>query len=98
MTSEIHLDDDRKSLLEESGHLLVIGGPGSGKTTIATLKAGRIFDDGLLLPEQRVIFLSFARPTVSRVFQSIQENKTYLSPDAKKHIQVETYPSFFGKS
>ena len=39
---EIVLDEERTRLMSTAGHLLVMGGPGSGKTTIALLKAGNI--------------------------------------------------------
>ena len=36
----MHLDETRRAILGADGHLLIQGGPGSGKTTIALLKAG----------------------------------------------------------
>ena len=35
------LCEQRNRILDEDGHMLVVGGPGSGKTTIALLKARR---------------------------------------------------------
>jgi DNA helicase II / ATP-dependent DNA helicase PcrA len=35
---DLKLCDQRKALLGAGGHLLVLGGPGSGKTTIALVK------------------------------------------------------------
>ena len=34
--------EKQKAILAQNDHLLVTGGPGSGKTTIAILKAGKI--------------------------------------------------------
>jgi len=93
--SKIDIDEKREKLLQQEGNILVTGGPGSGKTTISILKASRIIEDQSLEKEQKIIFLSFARPTVARVFQAIQENKGFLSDDAKKSLQVDTYHSFF---
>ncbi len=76
-----------------SGHLLVTGGPGSGKTTVSILKAAKIARESLP-PESRVLFLSFARATVSRVLEAIDEERQ-ISPAEKKRIEVETYHSFF---
>ena len=36
------LCDKRRAILDSAGHMLVLGGPGSGKTTIALLKARRM--------------------------------------------------------
>lgn len=73
--------------------MLVLGGPGSGKTTVSILKAGQIVKKGLK-SGQRVLFLSFARATVSRVLEAIDDDDE-ISPDVKRHIEVDTYHAFF---
>jgi DNA helicase II / ATP-dependent DNA helicase PcrA len=87
------LTDGQRRVLDAKGHLLVVGGPGSGKTTISILKAAQIAEQDLRLG-QSVLFLSFARATVSRVVESI-EHEQQIPSEQKKHIQVETYHSFF---
>ena len=57
-------------IMDAAGHLLVTGGPGSGKTTVAILKAAQ-FAEFDLQPGQKILFLSFARATVSRVVEAI---------------------------
>ncbi len=79
--------------MNASGHLLVTGGPGSGKTTVSILKAAKLARESLP-PEARVLFLSFARATVSRVLEAIDEERQ-ISPAEKKWIEVDTYHSFF---
>jgi DNA helicase-2/ATP-dependent DNA helicase PcrA len=79
--------------MNASGHLLVSGGPGSGKTTVSILKAAKLARESLP-PEARVLFLSFARATVSRVLEAIDEERQ-ISPAEKKWIEVDTYHSFF---
>lgn len=89
----LDLTEQQKRVLEQDGHLLVTGGPGSGKTTVSILKAANIAEDQLR-SEQKVLFLSFARATVSRVLEAIEQEKA-ISPRLKKLIEVDTYHSFF---
>ncbi|MBA3022662.1 MAG: ATP-dependent helicase [Gammaproteobacteria bacterium] len=80
-------------IMDAAGHLLVTGGPGSGKTTVAILKAAQ-FAECDLLPGQKILFLSFARATVSRVVEAI-EYEQHIPREQKRRIDVETYHSFF---
>jgi DNA helicase-2/ATP-dependent DNA helicase PcrA len=90
---QIQNSDGLEKIMAASGHLLVTGGPGSGKTTASILKAAQIAEHDLH-PGQRVLFLSFARATVSRVIEAIEyEHK--IPPEQKRRIDVETYHSFF---
>jgi DNA helicase II / ATP-dependent DNA helicase PcrA len=89
----MQLTEKQRDILAARGHLLVTGGPGSGKTTIAILKAAQIAASGLR-PNQQILFLSFARATVSRVVEAI-EHEQKLPRDERRHIEVETYHSFF---
>ena len=59
------LSDKKKDILAHDGHMLVTGGPGSGKTTISIIKAD-IVVSAALRPGQKVLFLSFARASVAR--------------------------------
>src|SRR5262245_33340675 len=89
----IGLTDVQKGIMQAGGHLLVTGGPGSGKTTIAILKAAEI-SGNVLRPSQSVLFLSFARATVARILEAIEEENAIL-PDVKRRIEVDTYHAFF---
>lgn len=89
----VDLTPDQKGVLTAEGHQLVVGGPGSGKTTVSILKAAKIAREKLR-PGQRILFLSFARATVSRVFEAIDEERSVTRED-KKRIEVDTYHSFF---
>jgi DNA helicase-2/ATP-dependent DNA helicase PcrA len=86
------LSEKQKEILEAEGHLLVIGGPGSGKTTVSIIKAAKVAAS--LRPSQEVLFLSFARATISRVIEAI-ENEHDIPKAIKSRINVETYHSFF---
>lgn len=87
------LTDKQRHVLRVEGHALVKGGPGSGKTTVSILKAGTIVRQRLRRP-QRVLFLSFARATVSRVLEAIDE-ASELSREIRRQIEVDTYHAFF---
>lgn len=88
---QLHEDVKRQTILKADGHLLIMGGPGSGKTTIALFKAKQIAESKKLKEGQKVLFLSFARATISRV----EEQAGTLIPTClKKQIEMNTYHGF----
>jgi len=89
----MQLTEKQREIMAATAHLLVTGGPGSGKTTISILKAAQIAERNLR-PGQKTLFLSFARATVSRVVEAI-EYEQQLPREQKRRIDVETYHSFF---
>lgn len=89
----MRLTENQLEVMEADGHLLVTGGPGSGKTTVSILKAAAIAEHQLR-PGQKILFLSFARATVSRVVAAIEYEQKIPSTQ-KRRIDVETYHSFF---
>jgi DNA helicase-2/ATP-dependent DNA helicase PcrA len=74
-----------------NSHILVTGGPGSGKTTLALLKGNHRLQAGLR-PGESILFLSFSRAAVARIREAsqLQLNKT-----ANKLLSIQTYHSFF---
>ena len=82
---------ERESVLDASGPVLVTGGPGSGKTTIALAKAQRVIEAGLT-PGQSVLFLSFSRAAVARV---IEASKSQLPKALQSKLSIQTFHSFF---
>jgi len=82
---------ERQKLLDCDGHAMVMGGPGSGKTTIALKKALVRIEKGLE-PGQSVLFLSFSRAAVARILQA---SRLQLSRDNRSLLNVQTFHSFF---
>ena len=82
--------DKRRAILDGSGHMLVVGGPGSGKTTIALLKARRTVLERLQ-PEQSVLFLSFSNAAIRRILES---GGSILTNEIGRRIEIRTYHSF----
>lgn len=87
---EIKLDERRQAILASTGHIVIEGGPGCGKTTIALLKAAQCC--AVLEPEQRILFLSFSRAAVRQVTDRM---RTTLSPTQRATLEVRTFHSFF---
>lgn len=85
----ISLDEKRRAILAAGGNILILGGPGSGKTTIALLKAERI--SSTLLSEQRLLFLSFSRAAVQQILGRCQE---ILNAETRGKIEIKTYHAF----
>ncbi len=86
----MELDRTGRDILAASGHLLIEGGPGSGKTTIALLKAAQTV--ATLEAEQRVLFLSFSRAAVRQISERISE---HFTSDTRDHLEVRTFHAFF---
>lgn len=86
--------EKRAELIKAAGHLLVLGGPGSGKTTISLVKANDIISGSHIENGQKILFLSFARSTVSR----IQEHtNSLISSENRNKIEINTYHGFIWK-
>ena len=68
----------------------MLGGPGSGKTTIALKKAVRLIDEGLQ-PGQAILFLSFSRAAVARIGEA---SKAEVEKSKRHQLSVQTFHSF----
>jgi len=88
---EIEWTDENKALLASKGHVVCLGGPGSGKTTIALLKAEDELSQGVLEPGQRILFLSFARATIARVEEHAA---SIVGTEYRKRLEISTYHGF----
>jgi len=86
----LEIDDLRQQILDADGHLLIQGGPGCGKTTIALLKASRYVRD--LEPEQRILFLSFSRAAVRQISDRMNE---VFDRQSRSRLVIRTFHAFF---
>ena len=86
----INICEKRKRILDEDGHILVIGGPGSGKTTIALKKALVKIEKGIK-NGQAILFVSFSRAAISRLIDSASEID---STQLLKNVSIQTFHSF----
>ncbi|MBH5129510.1 MULTISPECIES: ATP-dependent helicase [unclassified Streptomyces] len=86
----MELDGLRRAILASTGHVLIEGGPGCGKTTIALLKALDTLDS--LEAGQRVLFLSFSRAAVRQITDRMGG---LFGPSARTRLEVRTFHAFF---
>lgn len=82
---------DRDRILSANGHVVVTGGPGCGKTTVALRKALLRIQTGMN-PGEKVLFLSFSRAAVARIVESARRD---LPPMARQYLDIQTFHSFF---
>ncbi|EWS78133.1 AAA family ATPase [Xylella taiwanensis] len=80
----MQLTQGQQDVIAADGHLLIVGGPGSGKTTISILKAAQIVEKHLW-SGQSILFLSFARATISCVVAAIEYERNLPSCTAETH-------------
>ncbi len=83
--------DQKLGFLACEAHALALGGPGAGKTHVALVKARDEIRSETLKPGQKILFLSFARPTVARI---IEKASDLTSREDMQWLEVSTYHGF----
>lgn len=83
------LSEQAQHAYDQDGRIMVLGGPGSGKTTLSLLKTQRLIPS--LQPGQSILFLSFSRAAVRQVLNRCRD---VLSADERSRITVQTYHAF----
>lgn len=86
---QLELSETARAALEHECPVLVLGGPGSGKTTLSLLKAKALIPD--LAAGQEILFLSFSRAAVRQVEMRCRD---ILSSGERRVIAVRTYHAF----
>jgi DNA helicase-2/ATP-dependent DNA helicase PcrA len=87
------VEDQHRKILDSTGHLLITGGPGSGKTSVALQKAKSYIDQERLLGAQNVLFLSFSRAAVARILEQLSSHTELQG--YKRRLSIQTFHSFF---
>lgn len=82
--------EKQRRVLAAKGDVLVLGGPGSGKTTVG-LAAARARISAGLEPHQRVLFVSFSN---SAVYQISNAAKLRLTKSERPLLVVQTFHAF----
>lgn len=83
------LSEAARLAYDQEGRIMVLGGPGSGKTTLSLLKTQQIIPT--LEPGQNVLFLSFSRAAVRQV---LSRTRDVLTSAERSRITVQTYHAF----
>lgn len=86
---EVQLSETAQGALNHGCPVLVLGGPGSGKTTLSLLKAQSMLP--ALQAGQEILFLSFSRAAVRQVEIRCRDILPY---DERRQIAVRTYHAF----
>jgi DNA helicase-2/ATP-dependent DNA helicase PcrA len=86
-----HLNPEQEeAVLQDGGHLLVVAGPGTGKTMTLTNKIAYLIRSGLSDPEQ-ILALTFTRKAAREMEQRISKLVEELG---FKEVQVGTFHGF----
>lgn len=86
---KVQLSETAQAALDHDCPVLVLGGPGSGKTTLSILKAQAMLP--ALQSGQEILFLSFSRAAVRQV---IVRCRGILGSKERHQITVRTYHAF----
>ena len=86
---EVQLSKTAQEARDHDCPVLVLGGPGSGKTTLSLLKAQAMIP--AIEPGQEILFLSFSRAAVRQVEIRCRD---ILRSDERQQIAVRTYHAF----
>lgn len=82
--------EQRLAVLYQGGHLLVVAGPGTGKTMTLTHRIAQLIREGIAAPEH-ILALTFTRKTAREMGHRIA---SLLKGSARKQVWVATFHGF----
>jgi len=85
-------DAKQQELIDCNQNALVLGGPGSGKTSTALYKAKYEIEN--LQDHQKILFLSFSNSAIHRIRETLKSNDLDFTRDEIKRLNIQTYHSF----
>ncbi|MFV0441503.1 MAG: ATP-dependent helicase [Lachnospirales bacterium] len=78
-----------KAILHKEGAMVVVAGPGSGKTTVITNRVVKLIDDGI--DESRILVISFTKSSA----QDMKNRFLYLVEKAHTDVTFATFHRLF---
>jgi DNA helicase-2/ATP-dependent DNA helicase PcrA len=90
--TRVDLTDSQRAAYEaRESRLLIVGGPGTGKTAVALLMARRILEEEPPTSVRRVLFLTFSR---SATFEVLQRAREVFAGEIGQRIDISTFHGF----
>lgn len=84
------LEDAADQAVRSDGNLLVIAGPGAGKSELLAQKAHYLFTTGKCLPPRRILAISFKRDAARNLQERVQER----CPNHARRFESKTLDAF----
>ena len=87
----------QKAVCHETGPMLVLAGPGSGKTTVLLCRISRLLERGLAKP-QEILALTFSKAAAEEMksrFENLNISQ-HLFSDSAEQIRLECGADFSG--
>ncbi|NII26178.1 ATP-dependent helicase [Pseudoflavitalea sp. X16] len=87
----LHLEDNAREAVTAPGHVLVVAGPGSGKTELLAQKAGFLLQTGACPYPRRILALSFKRDAAANIRERVKKR---CGQELSKRFDAFTFDGF----